>query len=131
MVTTIILAALALLAGDAIYTRAQAAPPRDRPIPTASIQPEAPIMAARSGSRSGSPAHRRGARGKRTYRRRQLRECLCGRKFEQRTTGEFKASFCPDCVAFTWRPVWSRDSGAPMPDSLRALVDRENARAAF
>lgn len=102
MVTTIILAALALLAGDAIYTRAQAAPPRDRPIPTACIQPEATVMAARLGSRSASPARRRGALAKRSYRKRQLRECPCGRELV-RTTGEFSAMACPDCVSFAWR----------------------------
>jgi hypothetical protein len=82
-------------------------------------------MTMRAGSRSGLPARRRlGAR-----RKPQTRDCPCGRRFTQRLTGEFKASFCAACVAYAWRPVWLRDSGAPMPESLRALVDRENARA--
>jgi hypothetical protein len=61
------------------------------------------------------------------YRKKQMRTCPCGAAFEQRTTGDFAGGWCVDCVRRCWRVVWSRGSGEPMPERLRALVSRENA----
>jgi hypothetical protein len=72
--------------------------------------------------------------GKRLYRggrprtRDYERVCPCGSKFTQRL-GSYLGTWCGECVRHHWRPVWSRDSGEPMPASLQVLVERENACA--
>jgi hypothetical protein len=69
-----------------------------------------------------------GDRGGRPRSRDYERVCPCGSKFTQRL-GSYLGTWCGECVRHHWRPVWSRDSGEPMPASLQVLVERENAFA--
>jgi hypothetical protein len=81
--------------------------------------------------RTGSPrvvaAQRRWAATRKASRGRPpTHMCPCGKMFARRATGEFSGDWCPDCVRTGWRPVWERESGEPMPESLQALERREN-----
>jgi hypothetical protein len=66
-------------------------------------------------------------RASRVYRHRA--DCVgCGAEIAGYNPGGGDPSaWCRDCAARTWRLIWDRDSGAPMPERLQALVNRENA----
>jgi len=81
------------------------------------------MQALRTGSPRVLAAQRRWAATRRATRGRPpTHQCACGKKFVR----QFSGDWCPDCVRTGWRPVWERESGDPMPESLRALERREN-----